>query len=147
MPKDSRSRERTEADEAASVRESHESATIPVEKTLDEDVEPVSAMEVQGDLPGLDDNSEPDRAPNWENARSVADERPVGASPGKAGDDKPAHPHAAAFRDGKPAGPADSDVQVRPAGPGATRTKPDNWDDVDEAVDESFPASDPGAKY
>lgn len=52
---------------------------------------------------------------------------------------------AAAFKDGEPAGPPESDVQVRPAGPNAQRRKPKQWDKVDEAVDESFPASDPPA--
>ena len=37
-----------------------------------------------------------------------------------------------------------SDVNAtRAAGPGAMRDPPTSWDRVDEAVDESFPASDP----
>ncbi len=32
---------------------------------------------------------------------------------------------------------------TRAAGPGAMRDPPKSWDRVDEAVDESFPASDP----
>ena len=32
---------------------------------------------------------------------------------------------------------------TRSAGPGAMRDPPKSWDRVDEAVDESFPASDP----
>ena len=60
--------------------------------------------------------------------------------------DKPGRPaKAAAFRDAKPAGPPEADVQVRPAGPSAQRKKPKHWDKVDEAADESFPASDPPA--
>jgi hypothetical protein len=34
---------------------------------------------------------------------------------------------------------------VRPAGPEAMRDPPRCWDEVDEAADESFPASDPPA--
>lgn len=50
---------------------------------------------------------------------------------------------AAAFKNGQPAGPPEADVQIRPAGPSAQRKKPKHWDKVDEAADESFPASDP----
>ena len=32
---------------------------------------------------------------------------------------------------------------VRPAGPESMRNPPRDWDSVDEAADESFPASDP----
>jgi hypothetical protein len=52
---------------------------------------------------------------------------------------------AAAFKDGRKVGPKESDVQVRPAGPDGQATKPDKWDKVDEAADESFPSSDPPA--
>lgn len=50
---------------------------------------------------------------------------------------------AAAFKGGQPAGPPEAEVQIRPAGPNAQRKKPKEWDKVDEAADESFPASDP----
>lgn len=48
---------------------------------------------------------------------------------------------AVAFRDGLPvcAGPQ----QVRAAGPAAMRNPPKHWDAIDEAMDQSFPASDP----
>ncbi|KKB07922.1 hypothetical protein [Devosia chinhatensis] len=54
---------------------------------------------------------------------------------------------AAAMRDGKKPGPDDAPVQVRPAGAESMADTPNKWDDIDEAVDESFPASDASAKY
>ncbi|HWU18690.1 MAG TPA: hypothetical protein VN155_13500 [Devosia sp.] len=60
----------------------------------------------------------------------------------KAGNDA-----AAAMRDGKKPGPKDSPVQVRNAGKEAQADTPKDWDERDEAVDESFPASDASAKY
>lgn len=39
------------------------------------------------------------------------------------------------------------EAPVRSAGPEAMRDPPRKWDDVDQASDESFPASDPPAKY
>lgn len=52
----------------------------------------------------------------------------------------------AAFAHGETTdGPQHTDV--RNAGPGAMRSDPPQWDSVDEASDESFPASDPPAKY
>jgi hypothetical protein len=56
-------------------------------------------------------------------------------------------PDAAAMKDGKKPGPKDSPVQVRNAGKEAQADSPKDWDDQDEAVDESFPASDSSAKY
>ena len=52
---------------------------------------------------------------------------------------------AAAFKDNETPGPAENFVQIRPAGAGAQNSKPEEWDEQDEAVDESFPASDPPA--
>lgn len=40
-------------------------------------------------------------------------------------------------------GPVGNTGNVRPAGRGAMRDPPRHWDEVDEASDESFPASDP----
>lgn len=38
-------------------------------------------------------------------------------------------------------------ANVRNAGPEAMRDKPEQWQKVDQASDESFPASDPPATY
>ena len=54
---------------------------------------------------------------------------------------------AVAMKGGKKPGPKDAPVQVRNAGKEAQADKPKNWDKQDEAVDESFPASDASAKY
>ena len=37
--------------------------------------------------------------------------------------------------------------EIRPAGPENMEDPPENWDQVDEESDESFPASDPPANY
>jgi hypothetical protein len=49
----------------------------------------------------------------------------------------------AAFAPGEAAGP--STGEVRNAGPKAMRSDPPQWDQIDEASDESYPASDPPA--
>ena len=54
---------------------------------------------------------------------------------------------AIAFKDKEKPGPKSSKVQIRDAGADATRDDKTNWDAVDEASDESFPASDASAKY
>jgi hypothetical protein len=60
---------------------------------------------------------------------------------------KPDKDEAVAMKGGQKPGPKDSPVQVRGAGAEAQADKPKKWDKVDEAVDESFPASDASAKY
>lgn len=62
-------------------------------------------------------------------------------------DDKHKSEDAAALRNGRKPGPKDSPVQVRNSGPQEMADQPENWDATDEAVDESFPASDSSAKY
>lgn len=54
---------------------------------------------------------------------------------------------AAAIKDGRKPGPKDAPVQVRNAGPEAMADAPKDWDETDQASDESFPASDSSAKY
>lgn len=54
---------------------------------------------------------------------------------------------AAAMQDGVKPGPKDAPVQVRDAGREAQQKPPRQWDEVDESVDETFPASDATAKY
>ena len=61
--------------------------------------------------------------------------------------DKAKSENAAAMKGGKKPGPKDSPVQVRNAGEESQADKPKDWDKQDEAVDESFPASDASAKY
>lgn len=55
--------------------------------------------------------------------------------------------NAAAMKNGKKPGPTESPVQVRNAGKDALADKTKQWDKQDEALDESFPASDSSAKY
>ncbi len=45
----------------------------------------------------------------------------------------------------KPAGPVGNSGSARAAGPESMRDPPKEWTEVDEASDESFPASDPPA--
>jgi len=54
---------------------------------------------------------------------------------------------APALKDNKKPGSKDDPVQVRPAGQESTADTHHEWDEVDEQVDESFPASDPPGNY
>ncbi len=54
-------------------------------------------------------------------------------------------PPAAALSGSGAHGAVGSSGNVRPAGPAAMRDPPKDWEKVDEASDESFPASDPPA--
>ncbi len=59
------------------------------------------------------------------------------------GDDD--EPPAPALSRGGAYGAVGNSGNVRPAGPSAMRDPPQEWSKVDEASDESFPASDPPA--
>lgn len=50
---------------------------------------------------------------------------------------------AVAIQGARPEGPVGHSGNARPAGPDSMRDPPANWSRVDEASDESFPASDP----
>ena len=63
---------------------------------------------------------------------------------GTGGADREAPPAPALSRGGAE-GPVGNSGNVRPAGPSAMRDPPEEWTKVDEASDESFPASDPPA--
>lgn len=57
----------------------------------------------------------------------------------------PAHEGKVAFANGETNGPNFS--KVRHAGPEGMRSDPPEWDKIDQASDESFPASDPPSTY
>ena len=59
------------------------------------------------------------------------------------GRDEGNDPPAPALSGGGAKGPVGNTGNVRPAGPEAMRDPPKTWTAVDEASDESFPASDP----
>ena len=59
------------------------------------------------------------------------------------GSDNENHLAAPALSGGGAHGAVGNSGNVRPAGPSAMRDPPKSWSKVDEASDESFPASDP----
>ena len=61
------------------------------------------------------------------------------------GTDEPEQPAAAHSRGLTAPGPVGQSGAARSAGPEAMRDPPSDWEKVDQAVDESFPASDPPA--
>ncbi len=79
-----------------------------------------------------------EEAASEDGTRRIYDEAPA----------RPAKKRSAAYRDGEPAAVDDDALaNVRQAGRGQMKDPPRNWDTVDETSDESFPASDPPAKY
>jgi len=58
---------------------------------------------------------------------------------------QPSGESAAAFAAGITTAAAGDPNPVRPAGADAMRDSPEDWDEADQAADESFPASDPPA--
>ncbi len=60
-----------------------------------------------------------------------------------AGTDATGGGSAPALAGDKPAGPVGESGSARQAGPEEMRDPPESWDKVDQAADESFPASDP----
>jgi hypothetical protein len=73
----------------------------------------------------------------WTAAKSLRSAESAGSSRGK---------HAAIDPRDPAADRAHGAGAVRAAGPEAMRTDCDEWDSVDQAADESFPASDPPAR-
>ena len=55
------------------------------------------------------------------------------------------HDGRVAFASGETSGP--NFAKVRHAGPEGMRSDPPEWDKIDQASDESFPASDPPSTY
>ncbi len=56
-------------------------------------------------------------------------------------------PHKEPHKDNQSQTPPPKPKKVRDAGPDAMENPPERWTETDEASDESFPASDPPAKY
>lgn len=56
-------------------------------------------------------------------------------------------PHKQTHTEIKSQTPPPKPKKVRDAGPDAMENPPGRWTEVDQASDESFPASDPPAKY
>jgi hypothetical protein len=74
---------------------------------------------------------------------AIADKLSITAQERKIGEGSMPFPHATLKRDGRGSKRRQASQPRRPAGTEAMRDPPRNWDAVDEASDESFPASDP----
>lgn len=57
------------------------------------------------------------------------------------------HQSHAAFANNQPAPEPSSTTAVRDAGAASMRDAPASWSKTDEAIDQSFPASDPATNY
>ena len=63
-----------EAKEIVALTDSFGSTLRPLEETLSDPVEPISAVENHGDLPELTDTGEGARGPSWSAARELAEQ-------------------------------------------------------------------------
>lgn len=66
----------TEAREIIALQDSADSALVPLEKTLEDPVEPALAYENLGEFPDLTDQGDSHGAPNWTYAAEGADVKP-----------------------------------------------------------------------
>jgi len=66
-----------EAKEIVALLDGFDETLQPLEKTVREPTEPSIAFENQADAPGLTDQAEGERGPNWNAARETADQEPL----------------------------------------------------------------------
>ncbi|MBW8910653.1 MAG: hypothetical protein JF564_01865 [Sphingomonas sp.] len=101
----------------------------PSDGTPNSDIDGVDRDRRPGLPPTDPDRDAPQPGEELERARLESKGRPDSGPPSRA-----------AFADGESQGKSDD---VRSAGAEAMRDRPQDWDEVDEASDQSFPASDP----